>query len=313
VTQLAPTLAGEGGAMSQQIVPCIWFNGNADEAVDFYKCVFADCEELRRSHYPTSGLADFQQDMAGEVLTIEFTIGDVRLTALNAGSEFKPNPMLSFIVNFDPSRDPDAAAQLDVAWERLSYDRNVLMELGEYPFSKRYGWVQDKYGASWQLMLTDPEGDPRPFLIPSLMFANDNVNRAAEAIDFYTSVFPDSRAGMVANYPEANGEVVAGSVMFGEFAVGSQWFAVMDSPVRHEFDFNEGISLQIECADQAEIDYFWGKLSHVPEAEVCGWCKDQFGVSWQVVPADIDQLMTPENFATMMKMQKIVIADFASE
>jgi predicted 3-demethylubiquinone-9 3-methyltransferase (glyoxalase superfamily) len=295
----------------QKIVPCIWFDGDADDAVAYYLTVFAGSKEHARSVYPSEGLAEFQKGMAGKTLTIDFTIGDVRLTALNAGTEFEPNPMLSFILNFDPSVEPAAADRLDAVWQRLGDGGKVLMALDEYPFSKRYGWVQDKFGVSWQLILTNPEGEPRPFLIPSLMFANANVNRANEALDFYTSVFSGSRLGNVATYPEDQDLVTAGSVMFGEFAVGHQWFAVMDSPIAHGFNFNEGISLQVECADQAEIDYFWDKLSTVPEAEVCGWCKDRFGVSWQVVPTDLDQIMTPTNFARMLTMKKLVIADFA--
>jgi len=293
----------------QKIVPCIWANANAEDAVAFYLSVFPNAEELRRSHYPTSGLADFQAAMAGEVLTIDFAIGGFRITALNAGSEFRPNPMLSFIVNFDPSLMPDAQTQLDTVWDRLLDGGEVLMPLDEYPFSKHYGWVQDKFGVSWQLMLTSPDGEPRPFIIPSLMFANANANRGAEALDYYTSTFADARTGTVVPWPDDQDQVKAGSVMFGEFAVGEQWFAVMDSPSGHEFDFNEGVSLQVECADQAEIDAMWQALSRVPEAEVCGWCKDQFGVSWQVVPANIEQLLAGPGFAAMMSMKKIIIAD----
>ncbi len=161
-------------------------------------------------------------------------------------------------------------------------------------------------------MLTDPAGDPRPFLIPSFMFANDNVNRAAEALDYYTETFTDARIGNVHRYPAAQDEVVEGAVMFGEFAVGDQWFAVMDSPVRHEFEFNEGVSLQVECADQTEIDHLWERLSAVPEAEQCGWCKDQFGVSWQIVPIHLERLLTPQNFKNMLAMKKIVVAEFVS-
>ena len=301
-------------ATEQKIVPCIWFNKDADEAVAFYLSAFGDsaeCTELVRSHYPNEGLADFQSDMAGEPLTIEFSLGGVRLTALNAGSEFRPTPMLSFIVNFDPARDKHAAENIDALWERLSDGGKVLIEIGAQPYSPRYGWVEDKYGVSWQLMLTDPDGDPRPFLIPTFLFANANTNRASEAVEFYTSLFPDSRIGMLARNPEANEDAAAGSLMFGEFAVGEQWFAAMDAPRPQDYDFTEGVSLQVECADQLEIDRVWGELSRVPEAEQCGWCKDQFGVSWQVVPANMDQLMTPENWAKMMRMGKIEIAEFA--
>lgn len=294
---------------TQKIVPCIWSNAEADEAAAFYLSAFPNAEELRRSHYPTSGLADFQQSMAGDVLTIDVAIGEFRLTLLNAGSEFRPNPMLSFILNFDPSQLPDAQGQLDALWARLLDGGEVLMPLDEYPFSKHYGWVQDRFGVSWQLMLTNPDGEPRPFVIPSFMFANANVNRGTEALDFYPAVFPDSRTGMVAPWPADQDQVKAGSIMFGEFAVGDQWFAVMDSPSGHEFDFNEGISLQVECTDQDEIDAFWQALSRVPEAEVCGWCKDQFGVSWQVVPENIEELLAGSGFSAMMSMKKIVIAD----
>jgi predicted 3-demethylubiquinone-9 3-methyltransferase (glyoxalase superfamily) len=296
-------------SMQQAIVPCIWCDANAEEAVAFYLSVFPDSEELRRSHYPTTNLAAFQQSMAGEVLNIYFAIGGFRFTALNAGSEFRPNPMLSFIVNFDPSRDANARDELDRAWQGLTDDGDVLMPLDEYPFSKHYGWVRDKYGVSWQLMLTNPEGEPRPFIIPSLMFANANVNRGSEALAFYTSVFPDARAGTVVPWPSDQDAVKAGSIMFGEFAVGDEWFALMDSPAMHEFDFNEGLSLLVECSDQAEIDDLWGKLSHVPEAEVCGWCKDPFGVSWQVAPVNVEDFLVDTGFAAMMTMKKIIIAD----
>jgi predicted 3-demethylubiquinone-9 3-methyltransferase (glyoxalase superfamily) len=293
----------------QKIVPCIWSNANAEDVASYYLSVFPEAEELGRSHYPTSGLADFQESMAGQVLTIDIAVGGFRLTLLNAGSEFRPNPMLSFIVNFDPSRLPDAQTQLDAVWDRLSADGQVLMALDEYPFSKHYGWVQDRFGVSWQLMLTDPEGEPRPFVIPSLMFANANANRGAEAIDHYTATFPEARTGNLVPWPADQDQVKAGSVMFGEFAIGDEWFAVMDSPTDHGFDFNEGLSLQVECADQAEIDRLWQALSRVPEAEVCGWCKDQFGVSWQVVPANLEELLAGSGFAAMMRMKKIVIAE----
>jgi predicted 3-demethylubiquinone-9 3-methyltransferase (glyoxalase superfamily) len=296
----------------QKIVPNIWCNGNAAEVVDFYVSAFPDSKVGGRTRYPSDGLADFQQELAGEDLVIDFYLGGVRMTAINAGPEFTPNPMLSFMVNFDPSRDERAVEQLDELWQRLTEGGNVLMELGEYGFSKRYGWVQDRYGVSWQLILTDPAGEPRPFVVPALMFANANVNRAREAIEFYASVFRGSRIGNLAPYSQAQGEAREGSLMFGEFAVGDQWFAAMDSPIRHEFDFNEGISLLVECDDQAEVDYFWEKLSRVPESEQCGWCKDQFGVSWQVVPRGMEELIDkPGNFAAMMKMKKIVLAEFS--
>lgn len=300
--------------MGQKITPNLWFDGNAKEATDFYVSVFPDSKIVSTSYYPKSaeeGLADFQTDLAGKELTVEFELGGLRFTAINAGPEFKPNPSISFMVNFDPSRDEQAREHLDELWAKLSDGGDTLMPLDKYPFSKRYGWVKDRYGVSWQLILSDPGGDPRPFIVPSLLFSGDNTNHAEEAMKFYLSIFKDAEPGILARYTEDTGPAKAGSLMFADFTLGGQWFAIMDSGVEQKFDFNEGVSLSVACEDQAEIDYFWEKLSTVPSAEQCGWCKDKYGVSWQIVPKNTEELMKkPGAFAKLMKMKKIVIADF---
>lgn len=300
--------------MSQKITPNLWFNGNAKEAVDFYTSAFADSKIDATSYYPKSkeeGLADFQMELAGKELTVVFTLGDLQFVAINAGPEFTFNPSLSFMVNFDPSKDDDAETHLNELWGKLTEGGEVLMPLDSYPYSKRYGWCKDRYGLTWQLMLTNLEGEPRPFIIPSLMFSNGVVNQAEKAINYYVSVFKDSQVGTLARYPEDTGPAKAGSLMFADFKLNGQWFAAMDSGVEQDFSFNEAVSLSIACHDQAEIDYFWEKLSAVPESEQCGWCKDQFGVSWQVVPANIEDLLKrPEGFVHMMQMKKLVIDEF---
>ena len=154
--------------MDQKITPNLWFNGNAKEAVDYYVSVFKDAKVISTEYYPQTaeeGLADFQQDLAGDVLTIEFELLGTRFTAINAN-----------------------------------------------------------------------EGG---------------------------------------------------------------------------FTFNESVSFSVPCKDQAEIDYYWEKLSKVPESEQCGWCKDQFGLSWQIVPENMGELMQkPDAFKTMMGQHKIVIAEY---
>lgn len=298
----------------QKITPNLWFDGNAKEAADFYTAAFPDGKIITTLNYPNSaeeGLADFQLDMAGKVLTVDFEIGGLRFVGINAGPEFKANPSISFMVNFDPSRDEQASEHLDELWSKLIDGGEALMPLDSYPFSKHYGWVKDKYGVSWQLILTDPDGEPRPFIIPSLMFGQQNTNRAEEAINFYLSVFKDSKQGTLARYNEDTGTAKAGSLMFADFMLDGQWFAAMDSSEQQDFTFSEAISLSVACKDQAEIDYFWEKLSAVPESEQCGWCKDKYGVSWQVVPENTDELMKkPGAYAKMMQMKKLIIADF---
>ncbi len=300
--------------MEQKITPNLWFDGNAKEAVEFYTSVFPEGKVTDTTYYPDSvedGLADFQLDLAGKELAINFELGDYGFTAINAGDEFKFNQSISLMVNFDPSRDDQAMTHLDELWNKLMDGGEALMPLDTYPFSQRYGWVKDRYGLSWQLILTNPNGEQRPLIIPSIMFTGANVNKAEEAIKFYTSVFKDSKTGMLAPYSEQTGPAKAGSLSFGEFMISGQWFAAMDSGVENDYKFNEAVSFAVTCADQAEIDYFWGKLSRVPEAEQCGWCKDQYGLSWQIVPENMDNLMQrPGAYAKMMQMKKLVIEDF---
>lgn len=297
----------------QKVTPNLWFDG-AKEAVDFYVSSFPKSKVLATSYYPESaeeGLADFQLGLAGKELTIDFELGGQRFTAINAGPEFQFNPSISFMVNFDPSRDEQAREHLDELWDKLIDGGEALMLLDEYPFSKRYGWVKDRYGLTWQLILTDPEGEPRPFIVPSLMFSQQNTNHAEEAIKFYLSVFKNTKQGTLVRYSEDTGPAKAGSLMFADFMLEGQWFAAMDSAVEQDFTFNEAVSLAVMCKDQAEIDYLWKKLSTVPTAEQCGWCKDKYGLSWQIVPENMEELIQkPGAFAKMMQMKKLVIADF---
>lgn len=300
--------------MQQKITPNLWFAGNAKEAVDFYVSVFPDSKITGGSNYPNSaeeGLADFQKDLAGKVLTVEFNLAGYNFTAINADATFKPSSANSFMVNFDPSHDDKAREHLDEIWEKLIDGGKALMPLDKYDFSQHYGWVQDKYGFSWQLILTDPDGEDRPYIIPSFMFGDGVQNRASEAIDFYTSVFKDAKRGNSYPYGQPTGPATAEALMFADFTLENQWFAANDSAVDQDFTFNEAVSFLVACKDQEEIDYYWEKLSSTPESEQCGWCKDKFGVSWQIDPVNMEELMQkPDAFAKMMEMKKIVIADF---
>ena len=149
-------------------------------------------------------------------------------------------------------------------------------------------------------------------ITPNLWFDGN----AKEAVDYYVSVFPDSKVISTHYYPKSTDEGLAdfqkdlaGKVLTVEFELSGTGFVAINAGP--EFKFNEAVSFSIDCEDQNEIDYYWGKLSRVPESEQCGWCKDQFGLSWQVVPKNMGELMKrPNAFAHMMKMHKIVIEDF---
>lgn len=268
----------------QKIVPHLWFDTQAKEAADFYVKAFGNGSKVTHSSV-------LRNTPSGDCDIVSFSLADFEFMAISAGPYFKFNPCISFMVNFDPSRDPNARENLDALWAALSEGGQPLMELGKYDFSDLYGWIQDKYGVSWQLILTRPEGEPRPFIIPSLMFTGDMTGKAGEAIDLYVSAFKDSKRGMTAPYPPGASPEPAAKIMFAEFMLAGQWFTAMDSGHMHKFGFNEAVSLLVKCETQEEIDAYWAKLSRVPEAEQCGWCKDQYGVSWQISPALMDEVM----------------------
>ncbi len=268
------------------ITPHLWFDKEAGEAAGFYTSIFPN------SRITDSATIHEVPTPTGDCYMVSFELNGQPFMAINAGPLFKFNPSISFIVNFDPSKDRNARENLDVLWEKLSPGGTALMPLDEYFFSKRYGWIQDRYGVSWQLILSNPEGEERPAIVPSLLFVGAVAGRAEEAVDFYLSVFRNSRGGLVARYGEGQEPNREGSIMFCDFMLEDQWFAAMDSALEHGFAFNEAISFLIPCETQQEIDYYWEKLSADPNAEQCGWLKDKYGVSWQVWPTAMGEMMT---------------------
>lgn len=287
----------------QKITPHLWFDHEAKEAAEFYTSVFPDSQMVN-----TAALHDTP---SGDTDLVTFKLAGQSFMAISAGPLFKFNPSVSFFVNFDPSRDEHARQNIDVLWERLSEGGTALMPLQEYPFSQRFGWVQDRYGLSWQLILSNPAGEERPVIVPALMFTGAVAGRAEEAIHFYRSVFNDSKTGTIQRYGAGREPDKEGTVMFSDFRLFDQWFAAMDSAFPHNFAFNEAISFLINCDTQEEIDYYWDKLSAVPEAEQCGWLKDRYGLSWQVTPTAMGEMMqsgSPEQVARLtqafLKMKK---------
>jgi predicted 3-demethylubiquinone-9 3-methyltransferase (glyoxalase superfamily) len=149
-------------------------------------------------------------------------------------------------------------------------------------------------------------------ITPNLWFDGN----AKEAVEYYVSVFPDSNVVSTAYYPGSTEEGLAdfqqnmaGKELAIDFELNGQRFTAINAGP--EFKFNEAISFAVACGDQNEIDYYWERLSSVPEAEQCGWCKDRFGLSWQVVPKNMGELMQrPNAFAHLMHMKKLVIDEF---
>ncbi len=267
----------------EKITPHLWFDKEARQAAEFYVAAFPDSK--------INNITTLHDTPSGDTDMVSFDLAGLPFMAISAGPEFKINPSVSFLVNFDPSRDKNARKNLDALWEKLSSGGMALMPLQEYPHSQHYGWIQDKYGVSWQLMLTNPEGEERPFIIPFMMFVGDVVGKAEEAVQFYLSVFKDTRMGGLQRYGPGSAPDKEGTLMFSDFMLEGEWFAAMDSAHPHEFAFNEAISFIVPCDSQEEIDYYWKKLSAVPESEQCGWLKDKYGMSWQITPTVMSEML----------------------
>jgi predicted 3-demethylubiquinone-9 3-methyltransferase (glyoxalase superfamily) len=282
--------------MMQKIVPHLWFDKEAKEAAGFYTSVFPDSEIT----YSTV----IKGTPSGDCDIVGFRIMGYQFAAISAGPPFKFNPSISFHARCR------TAEEVDSAWEKLSEDGKVLMELGEYPFSRRYGWVQDRFGLSWQVIFS--EGDYKQRVMPALMFTKESCGRAEEALGFYSRVFHRSKSQVLMRYGKGEEPDKEGAVKYAQLTLEGEEFGVMESARNHDFAFNEAISFIINCKDQKEIDYFWGMLSAVPEAEQCGWVKDKFGVSWQITPESMSELMgrNPEKTTpVMLRMKKIIIED----
>lgn len=298
----------------QKIVPNLWYNANAVEAAEFYASLLPRTSSSIGMYYPSEGLLDFQQPFAGEPLVVHLDVAGYRLSLINAGPEITPNPSISFTLQFHQKFLDDGSTSaeqvLRQVWEGFVRDGKVLMDLGAYPFSPLYGWVEDRYGISWQLSLAQ-QAEPAQLLTPSLLFAGAAQNLAEEAITFYSTLFEDSAVGQKVYYSDPTEPVNASSLMYSDFELAGQRFSAMDSGVAQDFTFSGGISLEVHCRDQSEIDRLWLALSAHPAEEQCGWLRDRYGVSWQIVPANMSALMNrPEAHAKLMKMGKIVIEDF---
>jgi predicted 3-demethylubiquinone-9 3-methyltransferase (glyoxalase superfamily) len=260
----------------QGITPHLWYDREAKEAAEFYSSVFPDSKvtNITTLHNTPSGDADI----------VSFVISGQNFMGISAGPYFKFNPSVSFHVK------SLTKGEIDAMWKKLSVGGKVLMELGAYPWSEWYGWLQDKYGLSWQLILVD-ESKMKQRIIPVLMYVGSVSGKAEEAIRFYTSVFDNSKVGEISRYDRSDQPEKEGTVKYADFTLLGQEFGAMDSSQEHAFTFTEALSFIVHCDTQQEIDHYWEKLSAVPEAEQCGWLKDKYGVSWQIVPTAMNKMM----------------------
>jgi Uncharacterized protein conserved in bacteria len=298
-------------AFKQKISPMLWFDNQVEEAARFYTSTFPNSKTGRTARYGKEGF-DIHGQPEGTLMTIEFLVDGYKFTALNGGPMFTMNPSISFFATYEED------GKVDDIWKKLLEGGSVLMPLDKYPWSEKYGWVQDRFGVSWQLALGSRADVGGQSIVPSLLFVKEHYGQAEEAMNFYTTVFRDSRIEGVRRYGPDQQPEKAGTVMHAQFYLDGQTFFVMDSAQDHAFNFNEGVSLVVACETQDEVDYYWNKLSEGgdPKAQVCGWLKDRYGVSWQVVPNILEEMLQDSDrnkvervTKAYMQMKKFDIAE----
>ena len=267
----------------QKIIPHLWFDKEAREAAEFYTSLLPNSKVTHVStiHNTPSGDCDI----------VSFDLAGQSFMAISAGPIFKFTPAISFHIKCK------TVEEVDTLWKKLSPGGKVLMELGEYPFSKRYGWLEDKYGLSWQIIYSGDQSFNQT-IVPVIMYVGNVAGKAEEAINFYVDTFKDapsssgeSKIHFISRYGKNPGPDKEDNVNYSHFSLNGFEMGAMDSAQDHKFTFSEAISFIIPCYTQEEIDYFWEKLSADPKAEQCGWLKDKYGVSWQVWATEIGKMM----------------------
>lgn len=283
-----------------KLIPHLWFDTQAVEAAGFYTSLF--------QHSQIDGVTVIKDTPSGDCDFVTFTLAGQSFTAISAGPYFTFNPSISLTVAFDNE------TELREVWQKLSESSETLMPLQPYPFCPLYGWIQDRFGLSWQLMLLRP-GDITHKIIYSFLFSKDHAGLSEEAARYYIDVFKEGTMNMLEYYLPNEVENEQAKVKYLNFNLVGQQFSAMDNAYKAEYDFNESFSFMVMCENQDEIDYYWEKLSHEKDAEQCGWCKDRFGVSWQIVPANWDETLfkgTEEEkarvTAAFLEMKKFDIA-----
>lgn len=275
--------------MNNSIYPCLTIKNQIKEAAAFYTDVFGEGRILQNSPWAT------QIELSGQ-----------KFLLLNDGPSSLPNPSVSFMVV------SENANETEEYWNKLAEGGTVLMALGSYEWSNKYGWIQDRYGISWQLYTGSRSESPRKFC-PVFMFTGLNCGKATEAIHFYTRIFQQSALGGILTYGKDGGDKPE-LVKHAQFTISDFIVMAMDSSFNHGFGFNDAISLVVECHTQEEIDALWEHLTAEGGREVaCGWLTDRYGISWQIIPKVLGKLISQPGRAEavmkeLMKMKKIVIA-----
>ncbi len=274
--------------MKKQITPCLWFNDQAKEAAELYCSVFKKSKITAQSPIVT-----------------EIEVSGQKFILLDGGSKYQSNPSISFYYICENEQE------LDKIWKGFEKDGNVMMPLKKYHWSEKYGWITDKFGISWQLAL-GKISEVGQKITSCLMFTGKQYGRVDEAIEHYTTILKNGSVDGILRYGANELPDKEGKVKHAQIKIDGQTFMLMESAADHKFSFTEGVSLTLYCETQDEIDYYWEKFTESGEESMCGWLKDKFGVSWQIIPTALGEIMSDPTKAgkaaeAFMSMRKLNI------
>ncbi len=295
------------GKTSQKITPFLWFDHQAEEAIHFYVSVFPNSSIKSLKRWPKE--SDFPSESVNpdKIFQGIFTLDGIQFHAIDAGPMFTFNPSISFLAVFE-SED-----EIRNIWNKFIEGGEALMPLDGYPWSELYGWVTDRFGLSWQIMKGKLQ-DAGQRITPLFMYSGEQRGHAEEAMNFYVQIFKDSGIDGVLKY-DSKDAAPEGLVKHAQCRLAGQTFMLMDNGTENDIPFTEAISLFVSCSGQEEVDYYWNRFTEDGSESRCGWLKDKFGVSWQIVPEFLrDKINSghPELLKNMMaalsQMNKLEVA-----
>lgn len=266
----------------QQIIPTLWRNNDAQEMVDYYVQIFPKSKILQTNYYTEVGY-ELHRHEPGEVQDILFEIEGVKFSAINGGPAFTDSTAISFYYRCN-QKD-----KVQAIWDVISQNGEVITPMGEYSYSDSYGCAKDAFGVIWHVIHADETVDQK--IVPALLFAGELSGKAEQAMRYYASIFSDSEVGVISPREIGSNGGDYNSVVYGEFMLLGQHFIAKDGLRNSKMKFSEDVSLLVECESQEQIDEYWSRLSADPKAEICGWLKDKYGVSWQIVPSVLREMM----------------------
>jgi predicted 3-demethylubiquinone-9 3-methyltransferase (glyoxalase superfamily) len=272
------------------MIPYLWFTDTAIEAVEFYTNLFPNSS--------ITGRMPLGDGSKGTMEVVTFNLMGLPYMAISGGPQFNITPAISLFVYCE------SESEINRIYSALMDGGVAFMELSAYPWSHRYAWVQDKFGVSWQLDVEAINNAQK--IVPTLMFSNENRSKVSEASIFYRSIFPNSTALMEASYEQMTG-LGGDDLIFAQVKLDEYIINLMSNDEEGGFEFSEGLSLMVYCDDQASIDHYWNTLCEGGEQQMCGWLKDKYGVSWQIIPRALDRMMADPDPTKTARVHEVIL------